>query len=140
MDMNKCRVGDKLVLRNGKTAIYLQKRTTFNEYILLNDRHSGGFGGEAIFPHALRIDDGKYLVTVTDEGLCYVDSQSPSDVVGVVEDSVNEIKKIEVYQTASGSVYLSKDDAIFEQIRSEHPRLMSNEIQNIIKRYKELSA
>ena len=67
MDMTQCKLGDQLLLRNGEIA-------TMDAIVTSVTRRT--------YPYMIVRNDGSILQSVTEDGLRFEGSTSPTDVVG----------------------------------------------------------
>lgn len=101
MDMTQCKKGDKLLLRNGKTATAILICRT---------------GSDLGYPHVIDIDG--VLQSVTNEGLRIDGTTCPSDVIGFEFDKQELIDK--VLETIKADV-INGDVTAIEELLKQVP-------------------
>ena len=81
MDMNQCKKGDKLLLRNKHIATYVRKCEENTESAV-----------ESVFDkHIIKDDGAPFEIGVSDTGTCFVNLLSLNDVVGFAQKENKEI-------------------------------------------------
>lgn len=81
MDMNQCKKGDKLLLRNRHIATYVRKCEENTESAV-----------ESVFDkHIIKDDGAPFEIGVSDTGTCFVNLLSLNDVVGFAQKENKEI-------------------------------------------------
>ena len=81
MDMNQCKKGDKLLLRNKHIATYVRKCEENTESAV-----------ESVFDkHIIKDDGAPFEIGVSDTGTCFVHLLSLNDVVGFAQKENKEI-------------------------------------------------
>ena len=81
MDMNQCKKGDKLLLRNRHIATYVRKCEENTESAV-----------ESVFDkHIIKDDGAPFEIGVSDTGTCFVHLLSLNDVVGFAQKENKEI-------------------------------------------------
>ena len=81
MDMNQCKKGDKLLLRNKHIATYVRKCEENTESAV-----------ESVFDkHIIKDDGAPFEIRVSDTGTCFVHLLSLNDVVGFAQKENKEI-------------------------------------------------
>ena len=81
MDMNQCKKGDKLLLRNKHIATYVRKCEENTESAV-----------ESVFDkHIIKDDGAPFEIGVSDTGTCFVNMLSLNDVVGFAQKENKEI-------------------------------------------------
>lgn len=81
MDMNQCKKGDKLLLRNRHIATYVRKceENTESAVVSVFDKH------------IIKDDGAPFEIGVSDTGTCFVNLLSLNDVVGFAQKENKEI-------------------------------------------------
>ena len=81
MDMNQCKKGDKLLLRNKHIATYVRKCEENTESAV-----------ESVFDkHIIKDDGAPFEIGVSDTGTCFVHLLSLNDVIGFAQKENKEI-------------------------------------------------
>ena len=110
MDMNQCKKGDKLLLRNKHIATYVRKCEENTESAV-----------ESVFDkHIIKDDGAPFEIGVSDTGTCFVNLLSLNDVVGFAQKENKEIN-------------IKLIDEVLEQIREDVIYVYVSAIEELLK-------
>ena len=88
MDMNKCKSGDKLLLRNGEVAIYINKSHRTLTY-----------------PHDIMRNISGLITSTTDDGYFYsINTPNAFDVIGFKSNDESESERLLIFAEVMGQI------------------------------------